>query len=276
MFRPSDIVIDAFVAHLRDSFCAAFPAAPGAHLDALVRAVRVGANRIALADALYHDLDHTVVVTRVGEDIMRGKMIRDGRVTSLDWVHFTAALVLFAIGFCRDLVPGDRGESCVISPSGMRLRLPEGSTAGRLWPWFAERGMMFVRCFFEDDPVLDPDRLAAMIDYARFPPPLDTHPEIASYPGLLRAAHLIGAIADPYFPQKLKPLTLELEESGMLSQLGFRNVVEFRAGYPKLFWELLNPIIKDGVDLLEYTPPGRLWLASMRAHLLREEHVHRL
>ncbi len=276
MFRPSDIVIDAFVSHLRDGFVSAFPAAPGEHLDAIVRATRVGANRVALSDALYHDLDHTILVTRVGQDILRGKMIRDGRVSSLDWVHFTAALALFAIGFCRDLVPGDDGESCVISSSGMRLRLPEGSTVGRLWPWFAERGMMFVHHFFAGDPVLDAGRLSEMIDYARFPPLLDTHPETKSYPGLLRAAHLIGAIADPYFMQKMKPLTLELSESGVLNQLGFKNVVEFRAGYPELYWKTLNPIIKDGTDLLEYTPPGRVWLASMRAHLMREEHLNQL
>ena len=54
--------------------------------------------------------------------------------------------------------------------------------------------------------------------------------------------------------------------------LRFDSVSTLRDSYPQFFWEMLNPLIPDGVDLLSYTGSGRLWLANMHAHVLLEEH----
>ena len=58
---------------------------------------------------------------------------------------------------------------------------------------------MFVREYFTNHLVIDPELIVANIEYARFPPPLDRNLETDTYPGLLRAAQVIGAIADPDF-----------------------------------------------------------------------------
>lgn len=272
MFRPADIVTEALLDRLGHAFTEMFPGAPPQERHALLRAARVGLTFSSLTDAVYHNLDHTVQVVCVGLDMLRGKVVRDGNVRSIEAVHFLASLCLFSVGFNRRLLAGDDGSCCVVA-DGASITLPPGATDAYLWPHYADRGMLFARRHFHGDPVLDGEMLAAILDYARFPPPLDRLPETDSYPGLLRAAHLIGAVADPYFFHKLKPLTLEMEESGILGLLGFKDVVEFRANYTELFWTTLAPVIRDGAALLEYTTPGRLWLSSMRSHLLREEHV---
>ena len=272
MFRPSEYIINAFVKRLEEDYLGIYITGPEGHLDTIIQVARRALNRIAQSNALYHDLDHTLQVTMVGQQILRGRLVRDGDVSSLDWVHFVCSLLCFATGFSRGVCPGDSGDVCIIDEEGTTLTLPRGATDGYLWPYFADRSKIFVRQRFQNHPVLDSERVAANIEYTRFPPPSDRNFETATYPGLLRAAHLIGAIADPNFKVKMKPLMLELDESGMTAQLGYKTVLEFRNNYGKLFWEMLHPRIADGMALLEMTDEGRAWLANMHAHVLALEH----
>lgn len=273
MFRPADIVIDALLRRLSDSYDELFPLAPPEYRVALLRVCRIGATHAARTDALYHNLDHTVQVVCVGVEMLKGKMLRDGDVDAHEAMHFICALLLFAIGFNRRLLPLDIDNRAIIQPDGTSIDLPDGATDAFLRPYAPERGMMFVRCHFADSPVIDADLLADYIDYTRFPPCPERQPDLAGFRGLVRAARLIGMVSDPYFMKKLKPLTQEFQESEMLGQLGVADVVEFRANYVQLFWNTLNPLICEGMALLEFTNDGRDRLASMRLHLLREEHL---
>ena len=272
MFRPADIVVDHLTRCVAESFAEAFPPSTDAQRQALVHAALTGASRSLRADCLYHNLDHLVQVVQVGQDILRGKILRDGTVTAEDWLHFVAALCLFQVGFSRDLLTGDSGGRCVVAADGRVVELPDSATDARLWPWFADRGMLFVLGFYPAGGPLDGARLAGLIDFARFPPAQDTLAEIATYPGLVRAAHLIGATADPFFEHKLKAIAIELQESGLLGELGYSDTTQFRDKFLGLFWSVLDPLIADGVALLSFTTSGREWLASLRTHLLRREH----
>lgn len=272
MFRASDLVIDAFVKRLRTDYEEMFAAGRPEHVQTLETVARASLSRIARSNALYHNVDHTVLVTLAGEDMLRGRIIRDGDVSAQEWVQFVSALLCFAIGFVRDICPMDCGKICQIDERGTTIALTRGATDGALWPHFVERSKIFVRHRFANDPVLDADRMAAAIEYGRFPPLPDRNLETDTYPGLLRAAHVIGAVADPGFMLKLKPLLQELQESGIAGQLGYRNVADLRLGYPKLFWEILYPRIVDAVELLRLTGSGRAWLANMHKHVLVEEH----
>lgn len=272
MFRPSDIIINAFVRRLAEDYTEAFGAGTPGHVDTIVQVARMALARIASSDALYHDLDHTVLVVQVGQEILRGRIVRDGDVTATDWVHFTCSLLCFAIGFVRGACPDDTGDTCVIDEAGGTFTMPRGATSGRLWPYFTDRSKIFVRHYFRNHPVLDAEVMAENIEYARFPPPREGNRDTTTYPGLLRAAHIIGAVADPNFMLKLKPLSLELTESGLATEFGFKDSAEFRAGYPGFFWRTLFPLIRHGAELLTYSGDGRVWLATMHAQLLAEEH----
>ena len=43
---------------------------------------------IATSDAAYHDVNHTIMVTLVGQEILRGRCFSVGGVTPCDWLHF--------------------------------------------------------------------------------------------------------------------------------------------------------------------------------------------
>ena len=67
MFKPTERIINAFVDRLVSDYKTVFVSGPEGHLDTIVRVARRSLNRIARSDALYHDLDHTLQVTMVGE-----------------------------------------------------------------------------------------------------------------------------------------------------------------------------------------------------------------
>ena len=275
MFRPADIIIDSFIERLSKDYLDAFGPSRQAHLDTIVSVARMSLSRIARTNALYHNMDHAMICTLVGQDMIRGRMIRDGDVQSLDWVQFVSSLLAFTVGFVRGAIPGDSRKVAVIDDKGTTIDWPRGATNGRLWTYFTDRSKVFVRKYFADHPVLDVEVMTSQIEYSRYPPSRE-HDEISSYPGLLRAAHIIGAVADPDFMLKLKPILLEVNESGMAEQLGYGTVEEFKVGYPDLFWNQLHQLIVEGIRLLKFTGTGRIWLANMHAHLLTEEHRGRL
>ncbi|GAG78731.1 unnamed protein product, partial [marine sediment metagenome] len=65
------------------------------------------------------------------------------------------------------------------------------------------------------------DRIAQAIELTRFPFPDDEdHKETDTEAGLVRAADLIGQLADPNYLQKLNALYHELVETGTADQMG--------------------------------------------------------
>jgi hypothetical protein len=272
MFRPSDIVIEGFVDHLQEEYWRTFPGGAPEHCHAIARAARVALGHIARSNALYHDLGHTILVTQIGQNLLQGRILRSYDVSSADWMHFVVSTLCFAVGFVRDVCPGDDGKGkCVIDADGGAVTMPRGATDGWLWPYFTDRSKLFVAHHFRNDTLVDWRTLATNIEYSRFPPLPDRNRETTSYPGLLRAAHLIGSIADPDFDLKTKPLLVELEESGMTKLLGYSDIAAFRTGFQDLFWLSMYPLVADGLKLLDLTGEGREFVAHLHAQLLIEK-----
>lgn len=270
MLRPCDLVIDAFVAFLRDSHASAFPDAPRAHVRAVERAARMALPRIATTDALYHDLDHTICVVQVGQDLLRGRIVRDGDVGSGDWAHLVAALLCHGVGFCKGAVRGDTERERVIDEDGRTITLQPGQTDAVLWRYAIERSKLFVRDRLRDDPVLDARHVADLVEGGRFPPKREGPRGLAA---LARDAHLVGTLANPRFPRKLTPFFIEIAEAGLADQLGFDDRASFEESYAESFWERFHPHARGAMELLAFTGAGREWLATLRAHVLRREHA---
>ena len=78
MFRPSDILIDEFVKHLDQDYTVRFGDGVASHRDAIRQVAQMALPRIARSDALYHDLGYAFLITLVGQEILIGRMTRDG------------------------------------------------------------------------------------------------------------------------------------------------------------------------------------------------------
>ena len=79
MFNPTQIVIQAFVEQLRSMYGQIYGVLEPAYPDIIGFVGRLALENIADRDAAYHDMNHTIMVTLVGQEILRGKHTREGR-----------------------------------------------------------------------------------------------------------------------------------------------------------------------------------------------------
>src|SRR4029079_11708007 len=79
------------------------------------------------SDAPYHDVDHTVMVTLLGTDLLRGREIAEV-VAPDDWLHTTVALLCHDVGYVRGACRGDTATEVVVDLEGTRLALPRGAS----------------------------------------------------------------------------------------------------------------------------------------------------
>src|SRR5262249_51488232 len=74
--------------------------------------------RLALAcignsDALYHNVEHTMLVPLVGHDIFKGRALSQ-RSTPTDYANFIVACLAHDIGYVRGVVKGDKDGGYVV------------------------------------------------------------------------------------------------------------------------------------------------------------------
>jgi hypothetical protein len=155
------------------------------------------------------------------------------------------------------------------------VTLPGGSTDASLTSYHVTRSKLFVRERFGKAALLHVDTMEveANIEHTRFPVPEDEqHSSTGDYPGLLRAADLIGQLADVNYLRKIPALFAEFRATGINEKLGYRNPEDLRSAYPGFFWSKVKPYIGDALDYLRVTQEGKLWIANLYAHVFSEEH----
>jgi hypothetical protein len=145
MFNPTLIVIEAFIRELRSMYERTYGILEPDYPGIIGFAAQLALENIATSDAAYHDVNHTILVTLVGQEILRGKHISVGGVTPRDWLNFIASLLCHDIGYVRGICRGDADGSYVSNLSGDRVTLPEGATDASLTPFHVARSKLFVR-----------------------------------------------------------------------------------------------------------------------------------
>jgi hypothetical protein len=273
MFNPAHLIADALGEELVRIYRDVFGDREPDYASIARTAAKLVVERIANSDALYHDSDHTVMVTLVGQAIFRGRMLVE-QLREVDWLHFTVALLVHDIGYLRGICRGDAEDRFVINEQGDMTRAPRGASDAFLTPYHIERGKIFARHRCAHMTFLDAERIARAIELTRFPVPKDNdHAETDTEPGLVRAADLIGQLADPFYPRKLNALYQEFAETGVAEQLGYKSPADVAEHYPKFFWEKVEPYIGDALQHLARTVEGKQWIAQLYAHVFVEEHA---
>jgi len=273
MFSPTNVVIDAFVARLRDNYARVYGLLEPEFPNILAYVGQMALENIANSDAPYHDLNHTAMVTEVGQEILKGKHISEGSVAPLDWLNFVIALLCHDIGYVRGVCRGDGDGKYVIDNSGETVTLPPGATDAAMTRYHVTRSQIFVRERFGKAPRIDCEAIAATIEYTRFPVPEGAETATnGSFTGLLRAADLIGQMADIDYFRKVPRLFAEFQETGINDLYGYKTPADLRSAYPKFFWSSVTPYIDASLDYLRVTQEGKLWVANLYAHVFVEEH----
>ena len=262
MFNPTQLVIDAFVEHLRDNYHRMYGSLEPEYPNIIGFCGRLALENLANSDALYHDVNHTILVTEVGQEILRGKHLSEGGVSPQDWLHFAISLLCHDIGYVRGVCSGDRPRAYVIDDDGGTVSPPEGTTDAFMTPYHVFRSQQFIRERFGKVSNIDIGVVCANIANTRFPVPEGEADDATGYPALVRSADLIGQLADTGYLLKLSALFREFEETGTTAGLGFKNPDDLRTAYPKFFWQLVAPVIQNALDYLEVTQEGKQWTTN--------------
>ncbi|MFE1602980.1 HD domain-containing protein [Methylobacterium sp. ID0610] len=272
MITTAHLAAKALGDHLTAELQGTFGASQAPLAETVSSVARLALECLANSDALYHDLEHTLLVTQVGLDILRGRTLLEP-VTPGDWAHLLVACLMHDIGYVRGLIREDcpvRGY--VTDESGGRVVLARGASDAALTPYHVDRSKLFVKARLGGSALLDADRIAAAIEHTRFPaqperPEEGLNPEAS----LVRAADLIGQMGDPLYLRKVNALFREFEETGTNARLGYTSPADLIEHYPDFFWQSVSTHLDGALKYLEVTVSGRQWIAGLEANVFRAE-----
>jgi len=275
MFNPTKVMIEPFVESLKTGYRRNYGGLKPDYADIIGWAGNMALENIANSDALYHNVEHTIFVTLVGQEILRGKHIREGGVCCDDWLHSIISLLCHDIGYVKGVCRQDR-EAERLYATGIgdtMISLPPGATDASLTPYHVDRGKQFIEERFGGHQLIDAEIIKRNIELTRFPVPADEdHQDTVNFPGLIRAADLIGQLSDPRYLQKISALFYEFEETGMNKTLSYRHPGDLRRNYPQFYWNVVSPYIQPALRHLKVTQEGQQILANLYANVFVVEH----
>jgi hypothetical protein len=242
------------------------------HLVEMVPSIaRIAIECIGNSDALYHNVEHTMLVTLAGHDILRGRALHT-HMPAEDYAHVIIACLTHDIGYVRGLFKADDPEGYVVDINGTKVTLPRGSSDAALLPYHVDRSKMFVMERIEGIAQLDRRRIARAVEGTRFPSSIPSEDEECDEEAaLLRAADLIGQLGDPHYIRKANALYHEFEEAGVNRQLGYSSPADIVNLYPQFYWNSVSPHVQTAIRYLNVTSSGRQWIANLYSNVFRAE-----
>lgn len=231
-------------------------------------AARIALECIGNSDALYHNIEHTLLVTLAGHDILRGRALYN-HMSPDDYAHVIIACLTHDIGYVRGLFRDDDVDGFVVDPTGRKVTLPRGSSDASLMPHHVDRSKLYVMRRIDGIAALNKQRIADAIEGTRFPPGKDQ--EFDEEASIVRAADFIGQLGDPNYIRKANALYHEFEEVGMNRQLGYNSPADIVNCYPQFYWNHVAPHIQTEIGYLNMTSSGRRWIASLYGNVFRAE-----
>jgi hypothetical protein len=236
--------------------------------DVVPMAARFALEHIGNSDALYHNIEHTMLVALAGHEIFRGRAM-EMHLTVEDYAHLMVACLNHDIGYVRGIIADDDEDGFVVDETGAKVALPRGASDASLMPYHVDRSKIYVLKRLEGFQVLDGQRIANAIEGTRFP--AREGQQFDGDASLLRAADFIGQLGDPNYIRKANALYYEFEEVGINRQLGYDSPADIVNRYPQFYWNSVAPYIQAEIGYLNKTSNGRRWIANLYANVFRAE-----
>lgn len=275
MFNVQRYVISQFVKELQESYQQTYSILEPQYGNVIEWAGNLALENIANSNALYHNVEHTIMVTLVGQLILKGKHLTEGGVSPRDWMHFTLALLCHDIGYVRGICRLDEDDHYATGVGTELVRLSPDYTDAILQPYHVDRSQLFIRERFGRQLMfsIDTDVIASYIEMTRFPIPDDPfYEDTESYAGLARAADFVGQLGDPNYLLKMPALFYEFAETGMNETLGYKSPGDLCRDYTRFYWDIVSPRIQPALRYLSITQEGKQWIANLHSHVFNVEH----
>ena len=275
MMNLQQLAIDRFVRAIRTAYRQAFGHLERRYADVLGWVARLALENIANCDALYHNVEHTIMVSLAGQSILKGKQLVESGITPRDWLHFMTATLCHDIGYTRGLCKQDREGVYATGVNDETVAIPPDGTDVALTPYHVDRSKLFVRERFGGNVLVDLDAklIGDFIEMTRFPVPEgDFYRDTRGLGGLVRAADFIGQLGDPNYLRKIPALYHEFAENGALEKNGYASPGQMRRQFGHFYWKVVRPYLEDALVYLRITHEGKQWVANLHAHVFHVEH----
>jgi hypothetical protein len=270
MFTIPELAAEALGSHLAEHMGRRFGSTDAGLIELVQSAARLAIDCIGNSDALYHNVEHTMLVTLAGYDILRGRRLLT-ETSASDFAHLIVACLFHDIGYVRGILNGDSAEGYIVDDKGNKAKLPRGSSDAALTPYHVDRSKLFALDRLANNKWLDASRIANAIECTRFPSPHGADNSDGEEGMLVRAADLVGQLGDPHYLRKANALYYEFEEVGMNKQLGYNSPADLTELYPKFYWNSISAHIQGAIRYLNVTSHGRQWIANLYSNVFRAE-----
>jgi hypothetical protein len=270
MFTIPELTANALGSHLAEHMHRRFGSTDAGLIERVESAARLAIDCIGNSDALYHNVEHTMLVTLVGYDILRGRQLLM-ETNASDFAHLIFACLFHDIGYVRGILKGDGADGYIVDAKGNKAEVPRGSSDAALLPYHIDRSKLYVMDRFAKIKDLDAIRVANAIEFTRFPSTHGADDSDGEEGMLVRAANLIGQLGDPLYLRKANALYYEFEEVGMNKQLGYTSPADLIDLYPKFYWNSVASHIHGAIRYLNITSNGRKWIANLYSNIFCAE-----
>jgi hypothetical protein len=270
MITVPELAAEALGSYLSSHLDRRFGSTQAGLTELIPSVARLALECIGNSDALYHNVEHTMLVTLVGYDIMKGRSLLIPTSAS-DYAHLIIACLLHDIGYVRGILTGDSEDGYIIDAKGGTAKLSRGASDAALTPYHVERSKLFAVDRLAKMELIDAARIARAIEFTRFPAAAEPEAQDGEEGSLVRAADLIGQLGDPHYLRKANALYYEFEEVGMNKQLGYDSPADLMDLYPQFYYNSVSPHVQTAIRYLNVTSSGRQWIATLYANVFRAE-----
>src|SRR6516225_9409157 len=123
MITVPELAAEALGSFLAEDMTHRFGSTDAGLTEAIPSAARLALDCIGNSDALYHNVEHTMLVTLAGYDIMTGRALLMPTDAN-DFAHVIIACLFHDIGYVCGILKGDGPDGYVVDRKGRKTRLP--------------------------------------------------------------------------------------------------------------------------------------------------------
>src|SRR5215471_873528 len=120
MFTVPELAAEALGEFLGNYMRSRFGSAQERLVEMVPSIARIALKCIGNSDALYHNVEHTMLVTLAGHDIMRVRALHT-HMPAEDYAHVIVACLTHDIGYVRGLFRQDDKDGYVVDDTGRKI-----------------------------------------------------------------------------------------------------------------------------------------------------------
>ena len=272
MITVPELAADALGEFLTDYMQRRYGSTETGLVELVPSIARIALECIGNSDALYHNIEHTMLVTLAGHDILRGRALHN-HMSADDYAHVIVACLTHDIGYVRGILPGDDDDGFVIDSDWQE----DQAAAWRVRRGAARPSRRPLEAVHHGAHSRHGRTRRRRASHARskargFRPACRPRSRPSTRKRrCVRAADLIGQLGDPHYIRKANALYYEFEEAGLNRQLGYEGPADLVDKYPQFYWNSVAPYVQTAIRYLNVTASGRQWVANLYSNIFRAE-----